>query len=112
MDAFNVFRTGIRVVTVEICVGADIDCLSSVNDLAELWAQLRVSCVTRGPEGVSSDGWDGVVVEMGDPSWLFLMDKITTNSVLTKVWEKCSDLTCAISTLRLAVGKMPSSQSP
>ena len=54
VDALDALGSGIRVVTVKIRVGADIDGFSAVDNLSELWAELRVRCIATGPQCVAS----------------------------------------------------------
>lgn len=49
---------------------ASVYCLSSINDLAKFWTQFGVCCIARGPESVSSDLGDDIVVKVSDPSWM------------------------------------------
>ena len=54
VDALDALGSGIRVVAVEIRVGADIDGFSAVDNLSELWTELRVRCISTGPQCVAS----------------------------------------------------------
>lgn len=76
VDALDVLGAGVGVIAVEVLVRADVDGLAAVDDLAELGAQFGVGGVPAGPEGVAAEGWDGVVVQVGDPGRVLLMYKV------------------------------------
>ena len=76
VDALDVFGARIGVVAVEVGVGGDVDGFAAVDDFAEFGAEFGVCCVAAGPEGVPSKGRDGVVMQVRDACWMFLMYKI------------------------------------
>lgn len=47
-------RSGIRIVAVEICVSANINSFSAVDDLPEFRTELRVRSVSAGPQRVAT----------------------------------------------------------
>lgn len=80
MDTLDVLWACVWIISVKIGVRAGVDRLSAVDDLAELWAQLRVCCVSTGPQSVSANGRDGIVVKVSDACRMFLVDQITKQS--------------------------------
>lgn len=80
MDALNELWTGIWVVAVKVGVCAAVNGLLSVNDFAEIRAELLICCISRGPKSVTTDAWDSVVVKMSDACWVKLMNKIAVPS--------------------------------
>lgn len=62
VNALNMLGPRVGVTAVQVFVGADINCFSSIDDLAELGTQLGVCCISTSPQSVSTDGRDGVVV--------------------------------------------------
>jgi hypothetical protein len=76
VDSLNVFWPGSWVVTVEICMGADINGLLPVNYLTEVGRKLRVRSITASPQSITSEGWNCVIVQVRDACWVFLVNKI------------------------------------
>ncbi|RMZ68353.1 hypothetical protein GMOD_00009968 [Pyrenophora seminiperda CCB06] len=64
VDALDVFWTGTKVVTVEVGVRATVHGFSTVDDLSESRRKFLIRGVARGPERVTPDLWNGVVVQM------------------------------------------------
>lgn len=64
------------IISVKVGVSRAIDSLLAVNHLAEVGRQLFVSRVTTSPEGIPSYCRNGIVVKMGDPCRLALMDQV------------------------------------
>lgn len=54
VDALDMLRSGIRIVAVEICVSANINSFSAVDDLPEFRTELRVRSVSAGPQRVAT----------------------------------------------------------
>jgi len=71
--ALDVLGPGVRVVAVEVRVRGAVDCVPAVDDPAEFRGEFLVGGVARGPEGVAADGWDCVIVQVGDAGWLALV---------------------------------------
>ena len=61
-------------------MGADVNCLSSIDDFSEFRAQFGVCSVAAGPESVTSDGGDSVIVQMCDTCGVLLVHEITVPS--------------------------------
>lgn len=76
VDSLDVLRACLGIVAVEICMSAGVDGLSPVDDLTELGAQLAVGSISRGPQSVTPDRGDGIVVQVRNSCWLFFMDQI------------------------------------
>jgi len=95
VDALDALGTGGWVVAVDVLMGRRVDGFTAVDDLAEFRGELGVCRVAAGPEGVTSKGWDGIVVQMGDARRMLLVDEITVPSrSATWVSERCTSLGC------------------
>lgn len=54
-----------------------VDSVLPIDELAEIGRQFLVSGVAGGPEGVTADGGDGVVVQVGYAGWLALVHEVS-----------------------------------
>jgi hypothetical protein len=76
MLAFNILRPGFWILAIEIRMGRAIDGCLAIDKLAERRRELLVCRVSTGPECVSSNCGDCIIMEMRDPSGLLFMDEI------------------------------------
>jgi hypothetical protein len=76
MNALNVLWSLLGVVTVQVGMGRAVNSLPAIDDLAKLWGELLICSVARCPEGISTDRWYSIIVEMCDTRWLLLMNEI------------------------------------
>lgn len=76
VDALDMFRSGVGIVLVEVCVSGFEDGFPSVDDFAEARGEFLVGAVAACPERVAADGWDCVVVQVCYTGWLAFVDQI------------------------------------
>jgi len=95
VNTLDVLGTGIRIVAVEVGMRRLEVCLLAIDDLAEAWTELLVGSIARCPQGVSTDRWYNVVVEMCDSCGLALVNQISVPARSTaRVSEVGGSLSC------------------
>lgn len=108
--ALDVLWAGVRVVAVQVGVRGAVDGVLAVDDFAEVGREFLVGGVAGGPEGVTADGGDCVVVQVGDAGWLAFVDTGSFVSMMMLGGEVVllTDL-CASPACRSACGSLPQS---
>ena len=80
MNALDVLWTRVWIVAIEVLVSTNVNGLSSVDDLTELGAQLRIGSIAAGPESVASSGGNCVVVQVCNACGVLLMHEVAVPS--------------------------------
>lgn len=65
MSTFHILGFDVRVVGITVLETAAVDAVESVDKRAELGRKLVVSSISRCPEGVASDCWNTILVQVG-----------------------------------------------
>lgn len=75
--SLNMLRSSLRVVPVQVGVRRSVDSVLAINDLAEVGGQLLIRRVSTGPERVTTNGRDRVVVQVSNTGRLALMHQVS-----------------------------------
>ncbi|KAH3667957.1 hypothetical protein OGAPHI_001711 [Ogataea philodendri] len=76
MNSLDLLWTSKWVLSVEVSVSRNKDCLLTVEELLELLGKLVVSSVSRRPQGVTTSLWNSIQVQVSNTSWTLLVDQV------------------------------------
>ena len=62
MNAFNMLRSSVWVSSIKIFVSTDIDGFPPVDNFAEFWTELGISCIATGPQRITTNCGHSIVV--------------------------------------------------